>query len=1296
MAKALLISRIRKSLSDWIEDDKLDLDVQIANGRLELTNVRLRPDLDLLDSISSASGCCVKLVSSQVPRLSVTWSWTNLLRTPVEVKVEGVDVLLAASPARYDIQSCTSAKTKEPLQQPETDGYFGRMVRRIWSNLQLELSNLRLACEVTDREDLVGCTRHGQLGLVWENLLVANSCETGAQTVDLSGIACYLAPPDQPWHENCFLFPSNSRSCAKRTSGRRFVDWRGLELELSLHEVEFSWTEKQHTCLAGMQQCLRSSDAAPKEGDQSDLQDDSPLQSNAISANGPFEGELAVPSKSSWFGSLSAWWGAANEPTTPAPEPSLDDLSCQDRELLIQESDETAAENASFSLKLCWENASLSIMHGLLLRSHGVARYDLLDSGKWATELVLRKTQLLDRAASTAICIQREEFDEEDLVVSIGQQSIVITVGPLSVAPTTVFLQSAMFLLSCGSDVPSKVLDSVPGISDLPFSLVIHVKRPQLLLRASPDDVLLIVECDNVEIQGKHCKLDRMQLQASATGLLAKSEGMDHHFLAVPGELIVISDRSGVVCKIAELNVKITPPELLNVMSLNQWLSHELSREGTYQASSDGVQSSTRSFKASVSKAHVVPSPGSFLEIGNLQASLDELGQVTMTTCLTVISPEMPAGRHLVEKCGLSLSQCGSKFSVESSDGISASGNIADFRRLRSCIETWYDAISSTGDSNSSWSLVASIPTIEVVILGGNAQQAPQASVSAWDFVLRRGVVTGGEYSASCTSAVIEPRKLPGSIRLRQPLLTLSPSRFLTCIAMEALEFLNLDASTAVEARRFQATVECPHPQGSDVDPPFCSSPDVGILSLDIHLLEVSIDSTEAFLSGCIEAIYDLSQELSQVFVRTADFEERPLGLTLNGLQVSHAEGRAEQQGIHAGCTLVGTCSDSGEQEQFAGEHCADILRTRPVPMSILFYEPPSMFDAAVTVTAFPLEVKRLQKLAHLSVRSFSMAFQKVSFTEPRSTLSSTLYRLKDIYVEDLRARAPEFLTAISVAGFDAKTLGETAVAAIAASPLGGVAGVAGAAVVKGIAQTVHRSSQRGKQIREGAGDGYQFGDITRGVLDLARERGQQARRQRGAPSTSFPSEDRFLAGPEDLEDDGLNEQYSCGDVTLGAANAVATFVKDEKVVQGTAGAAIGGVLGGAAGPAGCVVGSMVGAAVGKNVANITQTAVRAGKQSRGADPETSGYKFGDLTRGIISSATGGASARSGSWRYDDINPLAKANPLRYTAKESLVELLQDLGKNAANGRPIYVEAGGAKRVCRDKFDAIEFVRSLQ
>jgi len=67
------------------------------------------------------------------------------------------------------------------------------------------------------------------------------------------------------------------------------------------------------------------------------------------------------------------------------------------------------------------------------------------------------------------------------------------------------------------------------------------------------------------------------------------------------------------------------------------------------------------------------------------------------------------------------------------------------------------------------------------------------------------------------------------------------------------------------------------------------------------------------------------------------------------------------------------------------------------------------------------------------------------------------------------------------------------------------------------------------------------------------------------------------------------------------------------------AGAAVGAMI---LGPVGLLAGAAAGSVSGRKIVEKASSAVSRGKESRGADPEREGYRFGDFTRGLFRSAT--------------------------------------------------------------------------
>jgi hypothetical protein len=135
-----------------------------------------------------------------------------------------------------------------------------------------------------------------------------------------------------------------------------------------------------------------------------------------------------------------------------------------------------------------------------------------------------------------------------------------------------------------------------------------------------------------------------------------------------------------------------------------------------------------------------------------------------------------------------------------------------------------------------------------------------------------------------------------------------------------------------------------------------------------------------------------------------------------------------------------------------------------------------------------------------------------------------------------------------------------------------GLGSVAGLAVVDAIRAGI----DSGKKSRNAeTGDGYKFGDLTRGIIRASKENAKAGAKMRGGPDTYVP-----------------------GDMTVGSAAAMGEYVKNNKAKLSTAGGSgIGAVVGMAvAGPLGYVAGSYLG---GKVMKDLVDNEVKSGTKGK-------------------------------------------------------------------------------------------------
>ena len=231
MARQMLGPILRQALGHYLEVGEHDLDI---SGQLSLTAVKLRKQ-----RAGPAS------VSGHVGSISARWSWSELLRQPVVLNLTDVNIQICLTESE-ESENPSPATLAEP-------GFFGRLKRRLVDQLDLTVTNCQVS--FTGLEAVAGAS--------FKKLSVA-AVEAGEQAVQLQELELCLGPADTPPSIDAadptrstylpspapvFLRASPSGR-ALRFAGQRFVDLRGLDLQIDLQAVHVHWTRAQLACLS--------------------------------------------------------------------------------------------------------------------------------------------------------------------------------------------------------------------------------------------------------------------------------------------------------------------------------------------------------------------------------------------------------------------------------------------------------------------------------------------------------------------------------------------------------------------------------------------------------------------------------------------------------------------------------------------------------------------------------------------------------------------------------------------------------------------------------------------------------------------------------------------------------------------------------------------------------------------------------------------------------------------------------------------------------------------------------------
>ncbi|CAE7222892.1 unnamed protein product [Symbiodinium natans] len=234
--KQLLGPLLRQTLGQYLEVAEHELDL---SGQLSLSAVQLRKHL-----------AGPLQVSGQVGLISARWCWSELLRQPVVVNLHD---------AELQLQLAEASEAENPVQTPQEPepGFLGRLKRRLVDQLDLTVTNCHLSLAGLEvvaggafKRFSVAAVHAGEQVVELEGLeLHLGPRQTGDVGASIAGASsAYLPPPPPPPPLPVFLWAS-PRGRARRFAGRRFVDLRGLDLEIDLEAVQIAWTRVHAECM---------------------------------------------------------------------------------------------------------------------------------------------------------------------------------------------------------------------------------------------------------------------------------------------------------------------------------------------------------------------------------------------------------------------------------------------------------------------------------------------------------------------------------------------------------------------------------------------------------------------------------------------------------------------------------------------------------------------------------------------------------------------------------------------------------------------------------------------------------------------------------------------------------------------------------------------------------------------------------------------------------------------------------------------------------------------------------------
>ena len=288
----------------------------------------------------------------------------------------------------------------------------------------------------------------------------------------------------------------------------------------------------------------------------------------------------------------------------------------------------------------------------------------------------------------------------------------------------------------------------------------------------------------------------------------------------------------------------------------------------------------------------------------------------------------------------------------------------------------------------------------------------------------------------------------------------------------------------------------------------------------------VEVDTSEEFLFGCSLAAHCLLDLVCRAaLVETFVFLERPLGLSVVDARVVAVAGAAERLGVTPGSVVRGVGAEDDDAD------LVQQLASSPMPLALLAEPPPSQWTAEVAVLPIKLRLLRLTA-GHVAVEETELELEGLHLPEQRSTALELAGEVAQGYMERLMRHLPQLLGGLRL--FD-RRLSDAAANSVgsllfALSSGPGLPSALGGLLAEGLADVTAASLRRSRELRaearrpeDGADDGgeggpqdrgYRFGDLTRGLVALAGERG---RRASGTFSDHAPGPSGVLSGAADV-----------------------------------------------------------------------------------------------------------------------------------------------------------------------------------
>lgn len=430
-------------------------------------------------------------------------------------------------------------------------------------------------------------------------------------------------------------------------------------------------------------------------------------------------------------------------------------------------------------------------------------------------------------------------------------------------------------------------------------------------------------------------------------------------------------------------------------------------------------------------------------------------------------------------------------------------------------------------------------------------------------------------------------RKKPGTAEMREAQAEMSGVVF-TCAQQ--------DAGTLVTTRIASLMVEDPArstPAIKFVGQPVWSSATVGV---DAHgawvrggivqLSTVVLFTRQEFLrslGALVEEIVNGSARVARG--RSCVFTERPFGFEVTGTRVRNVNERAETLGLRLDSEVLSV----GPHAMLRGVDCAGLLASANTPCVVHFEvprRPPGQLFVNLVVRPFTLMIGCLEVMhmnIPIKVPPGEFGMREMVLKDSRGTLEEIVSQVGRNYAEMMK-NSPILLEALKVA---CQTMLPE--------------------LKDHATQALRDAVSRGQSVRGDVGGNYRFGDITIGASHMVVEKAQDfldgARNEDG--------QDLLTRGKR-ARGAGAQDGYQVGDLTRGLMKSFTLVQEGNSTAASSSAPAAQGsqraptnTSGSSRPPANAL-------------AAIATDVLSAGRQARGAG-SSQGYQFGDASRGLFS-----------------------------------------------------------------------------